>query len=120
MNRSHMILHIATQTDWQKAQVRGEYRCASLTDEGFIHCSTREQLLIPANERFRGRLDLLLLCVDPSRLACELRFEDCYESGMEFPHIYGAIELAAVIDVLAFSPSASGLFEVPAAVAELP
>jgi len=117
---TRIVLHIAKQTDWQEAQVRGEYRCDSLNEEGFIHCSTREQLLIPANERFRGRLDLLLLCVDPSRLAAELRFEDCYESGMEFPHIYGAIELAAVLDVLAFSPGANGLFELPAAVAELP
>ena len=119
MKGTPIVLHIATQTDWQEARLRGEYRCDSLNDEGFIHCSTREQLLIPANERFGGRLDLLLLCVDPTRLSAELRFEDCYESGMEFPHIYGAIELAAVVDVLAFSPGASGLFELPTALAEL-
>ncbi len=115
MKGTPIVLHIATQTDWQEARLRGEYRCESLNDEGFIHCSTREQLLIPANERFVGRLDLLLLCIDPSSLAAELRFEDCYENGMEFPHIYGAIELAAVLDVLPFIPGANGLFVLPAA-----
>ena len=111
---SSLILHIAQRADWLRAEGRGAYRCASLQDEGFIHCSCAAQVLIPANERFRGREDLLLLVIDASALCSELRYEDCYDSGMAFPHVYGPIELEAVAEVLPFSPGADGLFQLPA------
>jgi uncharacterized protein (DUF952 family) len=108
-----LIFHIAARACWLGAQGEGSYRCDSLREQGFIHCSTLEQLLIPANERFRGRRDLVLLCIDVAGLAAELRYEDCYQSGMEFPHLYGAIEVSAVVDVLEFQPEEDGRFELP-------
>jgi len=110
---SSLIFHIAERASWLGAQGEESYRCASLATEGFIHCSTAEQLLIPANERFRGRRDLVLLCIEPARLAAELRYEDCYQSGMEFPHVYGAVQVSAVVDVLEFQPGEDGRFELP-------
>ena len=107
------IFHIATQADWKQAKRAGEYRCESLELEGFIHCSTKTQLLIPANERFAFRRDLLLLRIDVTRLSEELRYEDCYSSGMDFPHVYGGIALDAVVEVLPFQPGADGLFQLP-------
>jgi uncharacterized protein (DUF952 family) len=108
-----LILHIATRSDWDRSEERGSYRCLSLRDEGFIHCSTLEQLLIPANERFRGQQDLVLLCIEAQRLGSELLYEDCYDSGMDFPHVYGPIERHAVIDVLDFVPGEDGYFQLP-------
>ena len=110
---SALIFHIAERACWLEAPGEGSYRCDSLRDEGFIHCSTAEQLLIPANERFRGRRDLVLLCIEPVGLAAELRYEDCGQSGMEFPHVYGAIEVSAVVDVLEFQPGEDGRFGLP-------
>ena len=110
---SALILHIAQRGDWQRSEGQGSYRCSSLLDDGFIHCSTPEQVLIPANERFRGRQDLLLLCIEVGRLGSELRYEDCYDSGMAFPHVYGPIERNAVVDVLDFAPGADGCFQLP-------
>jgi len=114
---SALILHIAQRGDWQRSEGQGSYRCSSLLDEGFIHCSTPEQVLIPANERFRGRQDLLLLCIEVERLDCELRYEDCYDSGMAFPHVYGPIGLDAVVAVVDFPPGDDGRFELPAELA---
>jgi uncharacterized protein (DUF952 family) len=31
----------------------------------------------------------------------EIRYEDLYDAGQEFPHIYGPLNLDAVVDVLA-------------------
>ncbi len=108
-----MILHIAATEDWDAARALGQYRADSLAAEGFIHCSTAVQVLIPANERFHGRTDLLLLVIDPARLAAELVYEDCYASGEAFPHLYGPLNLDAVLRVVPFPPSADGTFVLP-------
>ena len=85
----------------------------SLEAEGFIHCSTPAQVLIPANERFGGRTDLVLLLVDVLAVPSPTVFEDCYESGHRFPHIYGPIPVAAVTKVLPFPCQRDGSFVLP-------
>lgn len=109
-----MILHITRRLDWEGARELGEYRDDSLQSEGFIHCSTPEQVLGPANNFYRGRSDLVLLIIDPSRLAAELVYEDLYESGINFPHVYGPLNLDAVTAVVPFPPLPDGTFELPA------
>lgn len=108
-----MILHITTRTEWEQARAAGDYRADSLAAEGFIHCSTPEQVLGTANSLFRGRADLLLLVIDPSRLSAKLVYEDSYQTGMDFPHIYGPLNLDAVSDAVSFPPSPDGTFELP-------
>jgi uncharacterized protein (DUF952 family) len=106
-----MILHISTRTDWEAAGAF--YAPASLESEGFIHCSTPEQILLPANAMFRGQEGLVLLCIDPARVTAEIVYEDCYESGQEFPHIYGRLNKEAVIKVVDFPPHRDGTFSLP-------
>lgn len=108
------ILHITTIDDWETAVAAGEYRADSLTSEGFIHCSTPEQVLMPANAMFAGQTDLILLLIDPARLTAELVYEDCYESGHQFPHIYGPLNLDAVTGFVHFPPNPDGTFALPA------
>ena len=111
-----MILHIAHRDKWTAAQAAGDYRADSLLTEGFIHCSTPEQVLGPANERFRGQSDLALLVIDPDRLAADLVYEDSYGTGQVFPHIYGPLNLDAVVRVVPFPPGPDGRFALPAGV----
>jgi uncharacterized protein (DUF952 family) len=91
----------------------GDYRLNTLATEGFIHCSTPEQVLGPANALYHGREDLVLLVIEPSRLAADLVYEDCYEAGQAFPHIYGPLNLDAVSRVVPFPPRPDGSFELP-------
>jgi len=110
------LLHIAPRDRWLQAAETGlDYRDPSLDDEGFIHCSTRAQVLIPANERFAGRNDLVLLVIDPTLVAAEVIYEDCYDSGHAFPHIYGPVPIAAVTAVFDFPANADGTFDLPEA-----
>ncbi|MEM9601452.1 MAG: DUF952 domain-containing protein [Pseudomonadota bacterium] len=105
------LLHITSVSAWRDAGAL--YRAASLDSEGFIHCSTLDQVLIPANERFLGQSGLLLLVIAREVIDATLVFEDCYDTGLAFPHIYGPIPRAAVLDAVAFPPGADGRFALP-------
>lgn len=106
-------MHIVRRAEWETAVTTGQYTADSLKTEGFIHCSTVEQVLLPANALFQGQTDLLLLCIDPTMLTAPLVYEDCYETGMRFPHIYGPLNVTAVQFVLDFPPQGDGSFVLP-------
>lgn len=115
------VLHMAPADRWRVARdgAEGLYRDPSLDAEGFIHCSTAAQILIPANERFAGHTDLVLLVVDVDQVPSPTLFEDCYESGHAFPHIYGPIPTESVVNVVPFPCQADGTFVLPGEVADL-
>ncbi len=104
-----MLFHLATRADWD---ARGEtaYEPAGLSREGFVHCSTVDQLVPTANTLFAGRRDLLLVVIEPSALTSAVVWEDLYEAGEDFPHVYGSIDLAAITSVEMFLPDESGSF----------
>jgi uncharacterized protein (DUF952 family) len=114
MNRSAPVLvHLCSADEWQLAQDRGEHRPASLSMHGFLHLSTPEQVHLPANRLYAGRTDLVLLHVDPARLSSPIRWESGAPTdpvGMVFPHLYGALPVAAVINVTDYLPGADGRF----------
>ncbi len=98
-----MITHLISRADWAAAQVAGRYAPPSLESEGFIHFSDPGQVTRTAGRFYAGRQDLLILWVDPKRLEPELRYEQppATDPGAaeRFPHLYGALELAAVVGV---------------------
>ncbi|OIO91083.1 MAG: hypothetical protein AUK02_00330 [Anaerolineae bacterium CG2_30_58_95] len=108
------ILHITSRTSWLAAQNSGSYAADTLASEGFIHCSTREQVLRVANALFAGQRGLVLLVVDLRRLRPEVRWEPGADRPDElFPHVYGPINLEAVVEVMDFEPGPDGLFVLP-------
>ena len=105
-----MIFHITSRADWESALGAGLYEADSLATEGFIHCSTRDQYIRVANERFHGRRDLVLLHIDPARLKAEVRYENFEGGETLFPHVYGGIPIAAVLNVVPLRPLEDGSF----------
>jgi uncharacterized protein (DUF952 family) len=112
------VFHIAEQQVWEAAQAIGAYSHPSLITEGFIHCSTADQVTWVANQFMQGQTDLVLLVIETEKLQSELRYEEVAGVG-SFPHIYGEINLDAVVSVLKFSPNAAGEFVLPSEVADL-
>lgn len=97
-----IIYHILPRAEWKKAQAQGVYRPASLLEEGFIHLSTRVQVPGTLARFYAGHSGLLLLCVVVERLQAELRYDPVGESA--FPHLYGALNLDAVGDIIEIEP----------------
>lgn len=111
---SAMIYHITAAEAWAAAQAGGFYTADSLATEGFIHLSTRDQVRWVAGNRYRGQTGLVLLAVDPTRLIAELRYEESVP-GQSFPHLYGPLNLDAVVAVAPFPPEPDGSFSLPPA-----
>jgi uncharacterized protein (DUF952 family) len=111
------ILHITRREDWETAVTNPPYRPDSLATEDFIHCSTKEQVLKPANEMFHGQTGLVLLVIDSTKVQADIIYEDCYESGQEFPHVYGPLNVDAVVSVVDFPPDDDGSFSLPSQLA---
>jgi phenylacetic acid degradation protein len=95
-SQSDLIYHLTTKTEWEKAKSNGKYIHPSIETEGFIHCSTADQLIDTANIYFDGEQEILVLCIDPSELKSELKYELAPKRKQEFPHIFGPINLEAV------------------------
>jgi uncharacterized protein (DUF952 family) len=108
---STVILHICQRKDWQVAQEIGSYLADSLESEGFIHCSSVEQVAGVANTIFKGLENLVLLHIAVDKLWAELRWEEV--EGEVFPHIYGPINLDAVMTAEKFTAEKDNIFRYP-------
>lgn len=114
-----MIHHLVSASDWADAGP-GCYRPASLATEGFVHCAADVASALEVANRFYRDLrgEVLLLDVAEDRLTSEVRWEppahpDGSPAGTTaacFPHVYGPIELAAVVDVRRFVRDPDGTY----------
>lgn len=111
------IFHLTTARDWADALAAGTYRRStrgrSLDEVGYIHCSYGHQVERIADVLYAGAVSILLLVIDPAAVEAEVRAENL-EGGPElFPHVYGPLPVAAVVDVLTLNADAAGRFRMP-------
>ena len=96
-----MIFHITDTVTWQQSQLQGQHtestRGVDLEEEGYIHCSTEEQWKGVLERFYADATDLILLYVDEQRLTSPLVYEQLPGVPDTFPHIYGPINLDAVV-----------------------
>lgn len=109
---AEFIYHIAVENEWKTALECGEYLPGTFALDGFIHCSTDKQVAQSANRHFHGMHGLMLVKIDPRLSSAEIRYEP--SQGELFPHIYGPLNLDAVVSVVRFDPDADGNFRFPA------
>ena len=93
------IYKICTASEWHQAEHAGAYRGSAVDrKDGFIHFSTAEQAPETASTWFAGLRDLVLVAVDGDALGARLKWEPS-RGGALFPHLYGDLELSAVLRV---------------------
>ena len=92
-----LIYHLTFKDAWENARHTGEYAAPSLAEEGFIHCSKDiPQLLRVAARLYPGEDKLLVLDVDQDKLTAPVKNEPS-RSGEIYPHIYGKLNVDAVV-----------------------
>ena len=92
-----MIYHITTKQQWEDAQTNGFFEEPSIHTEGFIHNSTAEQVAGVLERYYKGKIDLLLLHIDETKLDAELKYELAPSVNEMFPHLFGPLNLNAVV-----------------------
>lgn len=108
-----IIFHITKREAWAEADAEGIYRTEMLPVDGFIHCSTREQVVQVADIRFRGQTGLVLLAIDSDKVTAGIRYENLEGGEQMFPHIYGEIRPDWIVQIMEFEPGADGRFALP-------
>jgi uncharacterized protein (DUF952 family) len=114
-----VIYHLALASDWQAALEAGEYRVSTLgrtlAEEGFIHASTSSQVRGVAEAVHAGvREPLILLTIDERRLTVPLQWDAVPGSAEPFPHLYGPLDVGAVVLATPLLRDEQGRLEIPA------
>lgn len=124
------VYHLAPASSLRRVRRQGEYAPPSLAAEGFIHCTATPELTLQvAADYFANVVEpLIVLAIDPTKLSARLVFEAPARiagggtrhlaSGALFPHLYGALNLDAVIGAGVLARAGDG-FAWPAALASL-
>jgi uncharacterized protein (DUF952 family) len=109
-----LIFHITSRKSWAAAEKYSVYYADSSLNEGFIHCSKVDQIMRVANSFFINQHDLVILEIDLSKLKSKLLWEPGTDKADEvFPHIYGPLNLDAIVHVFEFEPGPQGMFSLP-------
>lgn len=107
------LLHLVPAGDFD-VDGTAPYAPRSLEEEGFVHCSSVEQVAGTARLLFAGTDDLVLLVVDPRRLGdAEVRWEDSHGIGQRFPHVHGPVPREAIVEVRPYPPGRGGRWSRP-------
>ena len=93
-----LIYHIVSAADWAKQESQPSYEAASLSTEGFIHLSTKEQVAGTLSRYYQDVPNLLLLHVDTDKLTSSLRYELAINQEL-FPHLYGPLNKKAIVQI---------------------
>lgn len=99
------LFHVTEAATWQHAVASGIYdqstRGSARYEVGFIHASFAWQVARVANFVYADTTEpLALLRIDLAALRSPVRVEAPEGLGERFPHIYGPLNLEAVVEVL--------------------
>ena len=115
-----LIYHLAPAVRWGGWPADQPYLPAEYAAEGFIHCTLGDAVMLGVANRFYRSApgEFVLLVIDPEQISAPLRWEPpVHPAGAAgpaaaplFPHIYGPIDRAAVIEVRAVRRAPDGEF----------
>lgn len=88
---SELVYRLASAAEWRLANETGVVPLREIDErDGYVHLSTRSQVLGTARLHFAGENDLLALEIPLSCLS-PVKFELAPSRGEAFPHLYGEL-----------------------------
>ena len=99
-----------SEEDWNENKNKKIYSPNELETDGFIHFSFKNQLVNVANYIYKEYEKLIVLEIETEKLSCPeaLKIEDLYNYGENYPHLYHALNISAIISQFEMINSDSG------------
>lgn len=97
---SNHMYHLVPAERWHTWPESESYLPADYADDGFVHCTSGDDLMLQVANRFYQQEpgEFLLLVIDPDQLTSPLRWEQPEDNlAPLFPHIYGPINREAIV-----------------------
>lgn len=96
--------------DFVRARDAGTLYEPTLQTVGFIHASPLDQLSRVANKYYATVVDVQVVVVALDRIDAPVKWEPA--TGGLYPHIYGPMNMDAVVKVVPVKPGADGSFQI--------
>ncbi|MEZ5893195.1 MAG: DUF952 domain-containing protein [Parvularculaceae bacterium] len=91
------VYRLASEAEWRTADASGVVPLREIDErDGYVHLSTREQVLETARLHFAGADDLLALEIPLALIAAKVKFEIAPKRGEAFPHLYDRLRMSDV------------------------
>lgn len=99
---TNRLWHLALEREWACAHLGDGYRTSTLgrtlAEEGYTHCAHAHQVAGVAARFYADVTEpLVLLEIDPTALTSDVVEEAPPDAPEPFPHVYGPIDLGAVV-----------------------
>ena len=95
------LFHVLDAAAWAAAQASGRHAPPELARDGFLHCCTRAQIGFVLARHFAGRHGMLALRFRPELCDVALEWVRSEPDQDPFPHLRGAVPVAAVVELVA-------------------
>ncbi len=117
------LFHLALASEWEAALAGAGYQTSTLgrtvAEEGFTHCSRAHQVAGVAERFYAGVTEpLVLLELDPALLTSHVIDEVPPGASQAYPHVYGPLDVVAVVAAHAVTRDDHGGFVWPDVVNE--
>jgi uncharacterized protein (DUF952 family) len=104
-----VTLHLVPEDVWLAQKDASRYLPDQFSDEGFIHCTDGDELVVEVGNRYYrdDPRPYLVLEVDLERVEAPVVYED---DERRYPHIYGPLERHAVRRIYRIERAVDGTF----------
>jgi uncharacterized protein (DUF952 family) len=109
------IYHLCPVARWNAWPAETPYLPEPYEQDGFIHCTAGDELLLQVANRFYRTVpgDFVALVIETNLLTSRLVWEAPSPGDTlapQFPHIYGPINPGAIVDVRSMQRDGTGTF----------
>ena len=114
-----MLLHLLPRGTWRATLGGHQYVPEAYESDGFVHCSGSDAAMLAVANAYYAAAeeDFVVLSLDEALLTSEVRWEapdpappPGVAAGIRFPHVYGPLDLDAVVGVRRLVRLPSGEF----------
>jgi len=95
-----IILHCLKESEWNRYKDGKFYGEEYMKSDGFIHCSDVHTVHNVVWMFLNIAEPLVFLCIETEKVEAEIKWEN--GGSADYPHIYGLLNLDAVVHVLPF------------------